>query len=75
METPRQTGSTTPDNGRVDVPPDRMLPRGKTLSPLEEIEAGRPFDEVAMEWVEQNRGAAMAGAFAVGTLLGIMLRR
>jgi hypothetical protein len=45
------------------------------MTPLEEIEAGAPLDQVVLGWIEQNRTAAMIGAFAAGALLGIMLRR
>jgi hypothetical protein len=75
MDTSRQTTPGPLDNGH-EVPPDRTLPPlGRPLTPLEEIEAGTPLEQVVLKWIEQNRTAAMLGAFAAGAVLGLMLRR
>jgi hypothetical protein len=64
------SGAKAPGDGARTLPPADLK-----RSPLEEIEAGRPVFEVALEWANENRTVAMIGAFAVGSLIGAMLRR
>ncbi len=52
------------------APPSRQLPERSDLASTAES-----LLDQAQQWMEQNQTVAMIGAFALGTFLGIWIRR
>lgn len=55
--------------------PTAFSPRPSSYVPVPAYRAGEPLLERVTRFVEQNQIASMAGAFALGVLLGTLARR